>query len=135
MLSALEGDGLSKHICLDLIPTRWSLTDGALNRVVGHCRYMEPGKTFGIRPNLALGDRTTFELDKMLELEDWAFQEWLPPSKRKRGSPLMLENYCSGDAKIWYGSQKTVSRNYMLALLNVALFLQALGKSHTVQPS
>ena len=43
----------------------------------------------------------------------------------------MLENYCSGDAKIWYGSQKTVSRNYMSALLNVdALFLQVQKNPH-----
>ena len=74
-----------------------------------------PQPICALRENLALVDRTNFELVMLLTDQNW---HWRPlPSKRADRLALLYKN---GKPQLWYSLSDTPNRHYMIALLSAA---------------
>ena len=71
-----------------------------------------------VRPELALEDRTDYELIKMLEADGrWQWQPWRPAKTRANMNPPLPDAYFPDGPRVWYSSN--TSRGwYLRALLS-----------------
>ena len=86
---------------------RWKFTLYGVRRLHLAADYAEPQQVFRPRLDLALADRTSFELVHELERQGWVWHLWLPPSKRTarvlRERPCP-DGYIVGEAKLFFSS-------------------------------
>ena len=87
---------------------KWFLTDAAMPYVQHTTmRITNPRPMFEVREDLALEDRTCYELMCMLKRDHWTWGEWIAPSKRKR-----KEMNAIVDAYIKGGSKRLLHNSY-----------------------
>jgi hypothetical protein len=96
-----------------------SLTMDGISALVA-CPVLSPEsqRVFAVRPNLALGDRTSFELVEILRADGWTWREWIPPSRRTRKMEAIPDGFSAGESMIWFSTAAVVKRNYLLILLD-----------------
>ena len=86
---------------------RWKFTRDGLRRLHFAADHAEPQQVFRPRLDLALADRTSFELVHELERQGWVWHLWLPPSKRTarvlRERPCP-DGYIVGETKLFFSS-------------------------------
>jgi hypothetical protein len=142
--AAYPGDHATLGVSLDILPQRLRPVVGTLveqgmaeerrarKDAVGRAAYFltvegvsamqsahglaDPRPIFAPRPEVALMDKTEFELIKELESAGWSWQEWVPVAKRRRGQALP-DAYRDGEPKIWFSTAAVPPPSYMRALL------------------
>ena len=97
---------------------KWFLTDAAMPYVQHTTmRITNPRPMFEVREDLALEDRTCYELVCMLKRDHWTWGEWIAPSKRKRKEMnAIVDAYIKGARKDYYTTLTTHSE-YLQSLL------------------
>jgi hypothetical protein len=105
----------------------WFLTEVGMRRVCALRQVRDASPAFGIRPQLPLEDRTSFECTLMLGIDGWIWKRWMPPSQRTARIEPIPFGYEAGMAKVWYSSTVAVERAYLMCLLQAdVLFAKGL---------
>jgi hypothetical protein len=73
-------------------------------------------RVFEVRDNVALHERTAFELASLLVQDEWEWQPWVPVKQRSRRTRPIPAGYEQDKPKEWFSSLKP-STFYMMALL------------------
>ena len=124
LVRALETDGILERMPdASRQPQRWIMTETGFGNFISSACYVSPSPLFVLRHgNLALTDRTNYELVRMLELDSWELEEWRPVKQRRKNHPLIPLGYLPGAPKIWYNTPLRVSRPYLLLLNQAEVF-------------
>lgn len=93
-----------------------ALTPAGVRNIAGQKRLTKPTKFFAVRADVALHERTQYELVILLERGGWSWKEWAPPSRRRAAAAQPVE-YRIGEPKVWYTTVGSVPHSYMVALL------------------
>jgi hypothetical protein len=115
LLNKLEELGLVQSV--GDVDRRWFFTELGISRAHGCSLNSDPTPVFRVREGIPLADCTNYELLRKLQVDGWAWRQWLAPSSRPRGLQDGFGPYTKGAPKVWY-SGKVVSRPYVLALLD-----------------
>lgn len=96
---------------------RWYLTQLGCDSVAQTvCSVTDAELFFRVRDEVAIEDRTCYELVRMLSSDDWVWDVWVPPSNRRRRSTASIPyGYCAGEEKKFYLSMNPC-RQYLVAL-------------------
>lgn len=99
------------------VDDRWHLTEAGLRRIrPSFAPTGPPTQVFCLRPgNIAIQDRTAYELLLLLHAENWEWARWVPPKQRTRRMQI-ADAYRPGEPKVFYTGVKPDVK-YMAVLL------------------
>ena len=124
-LAALEIAGVAERINKSGSLQRWQLSAIGMHNLLPVVLYNNTRPLFRLRPGLALEDRTTYELTKMLELDGFQLARWIPQSQRTKRTPFIPIGFYPDSPKVYYTTPKEVSQKYLMCLISAEVFFRA----------
>ena len=112
-LEKLRSAGLATNHIVNI--DRWMLTQEGLRSLPSMPKLSNPQPVFTVRSNLALTDRTDYELVNMLLDSGWQWRPWIPRSQRRKSMEAIPDEY-KLDAQLVFFTTASVHHSYLLAL-------------------